>query len=78
MNLQDIKQQVHGMQDNAIYLHVAQVNGVTRIVDQDGRILEGVIEFDLNAKAKGITTVTAKFEVMSIKDGDKLYINTGA
>lgn len=78
MNLQDIKQQVHGMQDGAIYLHVAQVNGVTRIVDQDGRILEGVIEFYLNAKAKGITTVTAKFEVMSIKDGDKLHINTGA
>lgn len=69
---------VHGMRDNAIYLHVAQVNGCTRIVDQDGRVLEGVIEYNLNAKSKDITTVTATFEVMSIKDGDKLFINAGA
>lgn len=75
---QQSTQKVHGMRDNAIYLHVDQVNGCTRIVDQDGRILEGVVEFNLNAKSKEITTVTATFEVVSVKDGDKLCINTGA
>lgn len=48
--------------DEPVYLHIEQVNGRSMIVDQDGRRVAGVVNFNLDASFDGVSTITATIE----------------
>ena len=61
-----------------VYLHVEQVNGRSMIVDQDGRKVAGVVNFNLDASFDGVSTITATIESATYGENGKIHITTGA
>lgn len=61
-----------------VYLHVEQVNGRSMIVDQDGRMVAGVIDFQFNIPSFGEPTITATIEPETHGENGKIHFNTGA
>ena len=61
-----------------VYLHVEQVNGRSMIVDQDGRRVAGVVNFNLDASFDGISTITVTIESATYGENGKIHITTGA
>lgn len=64
--------------DDPVYLHVEQVNGRSMIVDQDGRRVAGVVNFNLEASFDGISTITVTIESATYGENGKIHFNTGA
>lgn len=64
--------------DEPVYLHVEQVNGRSMIVDQDGRRVAGVVNFNLYASSDGVSTITATIESATYGENGKIHITTGA
>lgn len=64
--------------DEPVYLHVEQVNGRSMIVDQDGRRVAGVVNFNLEASFDGIPTITVTIESATYGENGKIHITTGA
>lgn len=64
--------------DEPVYLHVEQVNGRSMIVDQDGRKVAGVVNFNLEASFDGISTITVTIESATYGKNGKIHITTGA
>lgn len=64
--------------DEPVYLHVEQVNGRSMIVDQDGRRVAGVVNFNLEASFDGISTITVTIESATYGENGKIHITTGA
>ena len=64
--------------DKPVYLHVEQVNGRSMIVDQDGRRVAGVVNFNLDASSDGVSTITATIESATYGENGKIHITTGA
>lgn len=64
--------------DEPVYLHVEQVNGRSMIVDQDGRRVAGVVNFNLDASFDGISTITVTIESATYGENGKIHITTGA
>lgn len=64
--------------DEPVYLHVEQVNGRSMIVDQDGRRVAGVVNFNLDASSDGVSTITAAIESATYGENGKIHITTGA
>lgn len=64
--------------DEPVYLHVEQVNGRSMIVDQDGRRVAGVVNFNLEASFDGVSTITATIESATYGENGKIHITTGA
>ena len=64
--------------DDPVYLHVEQVNGISMIVDQDGRRVAGVIDFQFNVSFDGSSTITIKIEPATYGENGKIHITTGA
>lgn len=64
--------------DEPVYLHVEQVNGRSMIVDQDGRRVAGVVNFNLDASFDGISTITVAIESATYGENGKIHITTGA
>lgn len=64
--------------DEPVYLHVEQVNGRSMIVDQDGRRVAGVVNFNLDASSDGVSTITATIESATYGENGKIHITTGA
>lgn len=68
--------------DEPIYLHVEQVNGKSMIVDQHGRRVAGVVNFNLDASFDGVSTITATItatiESATYGENGKIHITTGA
>lgn len=61
-----------------IYLHVEQINGRSMIVDQDGRKVAGVVNFNLDASFDGVSTITATIGSATYGENGKIHITTGA
>lgn len=61
-----------------VYLHVEQVNGRSMIVDQKGRKVAGVVNFNLEASFDGVSTITATIESATYGENGKIHITTGA
>ena len=61
-----------------VYLHVEQVNGRSMIVDQEGRRVAGVVNFNLDASFDGVSTITAAIESATYGENGKIHITTGA
>ena len=61
-----------------VYLHVEQVNGRSMIVDQKGRKVAGVVNFNLDASFDGISTITATIESATYGENGKIHFTTGA
>lgn len=61
-----------------VYLHVEQVNGRSMIVDQDGRKVAGVVNFNLDSSFDGVSTITATIESATYGENGKIHITTGA
>ena len=61
-----------------IYLHVEQVNGRSMIVDQDGRRVARVVNFNLDASFDGVSTITATIESATYGENGKIHSTTGA
>ena len=61
-----------------VYLHVEQVNGRSMIVDQKGRKVAGVVNFNLEASSDGVSTITATIESATCGENGKIHITTGA
>lgn len=64
--------------DEPVYLHVEQVNGRSMIIDQDGRKVAGVVNFNLEASFDGVSTITATIESATYGENGKIHITTGA
>lgn len=64
--------------DEPVYLHIEQVNGRSMIVDQDGRRVAGVVNFNLDASSDGLSTITATIESATYGENGKIHITTGA
>lgn len=64
--------------DEPVYLHVEQVNGRSMIVDQGGRRVAGVVNFNLDASFDGVSTITATIESATYGENGKIHITTGA
>mgnify|MGYP004456928287 FL=1 len=64
--------------DELVYLHIEQVNGRSMIVDQDGRRVAGVVNFNLDASFDGVSTITATIESATYGENSKIHITTGA
>jgi hypothetical protein len=64
--------------DEPVYLHVEQVNGRSMIVDQQGRRVAGVVNFNLEASFDGISTITVTIESATYGENGKIHITTGA
>ena len=64
--------------DEPVYLHVEQVNGRSMIVDQQGRRVAGVVNFNLEASFDGISTITVTIESATYGENGKIYFTTGA
>lgn len=61
-----------------VYIHVEQVNGRSMIVDQKGRKVAGVVNFNLEASSDGLSTITATIESATYGENGKIHITTGA
>lgn len=64
--------------DEPIYLHIEQINGRSMIVDQDGRRVAGVVNFQLDASSDGVSSITATIETATYCENGKIHITTGA
>ena len=64
--------------DEPAHLHVEQINGRSMIVDQDGRRVAGVVNFNLDASFDGVSTITATIESATYGENGKIHIITGA
>ena len=64
--------------DEPVYLHIEQVNGRSMIVDQDGRRVAGVIDFQFNISFIGEPTITMTIEPATYGENGKIHITTGA
>ena len=64
--------------DEPVYLHIEQVNGRSMIVDQKGRKVAGVVNFNLDASFDGVSTITATIESATYGENGKIHITTGA
>ena len=64
--------------DEPVYLHVEQVNGRSMIVDQQGRRVAGVVNFNLDASFDGISTITVTIESATYGENGKIHFTTGA
>lgn len=64
--------------DEPVYLHVEQVNGRSMIVDQQGRKVAGVVNFNLEASFDGISTITVTIESATYGENGKIHFTTGA
>ena len=64
--------------DEPVYLHVEQINGRSMIVDQDGRKVAGVVNFQLDASSDGVSSITATIETATYCENGKIHIITGA
>jgi hypothetical protein len=64
--------------DESVHLHVEQINGRSMIVDQDGRRVAGVVNFNLDASFDGVSTITATIESATYGENGKIHITTGA
>lgn len=64
--------------DDPVYLHVEQVNGRSMIVDQQGRRVAGVVNFNLEASFDGISTITVTIESATYGENGKIHFTTGA
>ena len=64
--------------DEPVYLHVEQVNGRSMIVDQGGRMVAGVIDFQFNIPSFGESTITVTIEPATHGENGKIHFNTGA
>ena len=64
--------------DEPVYLHVEQINGRSMIVDQDGRRIAGVIDFQFNISFDGSSTITMKIEPATYGENGKIHTTTGA
>ena len=64
--------------DEPVYLHIEQINGRSMIVDQDGRRVAGVVNFNLGASFDGVSTITATIESATYGENGKIHITTGA
>lgn len=64
--------------DEPVHLHIEKVNGRSMIVDQDGRRVAGVVNFNLDASFDGISTITATIESATYGENGKIHITTGA
>lgn len=61
-----------------VYLHIEQVNGRSMIVDQEGRRVAGVVNFNLDTSSDGVSTITATIESATYGENGKIHITTGA
>lgn len=57
-----------------IWLHTEIVDGRQKIVDQDGRVLGGVVSANIITGANTITTIDMVVEVAAKIDGDTIGI----
>lgn len=64
--------------EEIVHLHVEQVNGRSMIVDQDGRRVAGVVNFNLDASFDGISTINVTIESATYGENGKIHITTGA
>lgn len=64
--------------EETVHLHAEQVNGRSMIVDQDGRRVAGVVNFNLEASFDGISTITVTVESATYGENGKIHITTGA
>lgn len=64
--------------DEPVYLHTEQINGRSMIVDQDGRRVAGVVNFQLDASSDGVSSITATIETATYCENGKIHITTGA
>ena len=64
--------------EETVHLHVEQVNGRSMIVDQDGRRVAGVVNFNLEASFDGISTITVTIESATYGENGKIHFTTGA
>lgn len=64
--------------DEPVYLHVEQVNGRSMIVDQQGRRVAGVVNFNLEASFDEISTITVTIESATYGENGKIHFTTGA
>lgn len=64
--------------EETVHLHVEQVNGRSMIVDQDGRRVAGVVNFNLEASFGGVSTITATIESATYGENGKIHFTTGA
>lgn len=71
MNIQNTRDK-----DN-IWLHVEIVNGRQRVVDQNGRIVGGVVSSKLTSEAGQIATIEMKVEVAVLTDDENIAIVIG-
>lgn len=71
MNIQNARNK-----DN-IWLHVEIVNGRQRVVDQNGRVVGGVIASRLTSEAGQIATIEMEVEVAVLTDDEKIALVIG-
>lgn len=71
MNIQNTRDK-----DN-IWLHVEIVNGRQRVVDQNGRIVGGVVFSKLTSEVGKIATIEMKVEVAVLTDDENIAIVIG-
>ena len=64
--------------EETVHLRVEQVNGRSMIVDQDGRRVAGVVNFNLDASFDGVSVITATIESATYGENGKIHITTGA
>lgn len=60
-----------------IWLHVEVVNGRQRVVDQNGRVVGGVISSRLTSEAGQIATIEMEVEVAVLTDDKNIAIVIG-
>lgn len=71
MNIQNTRDK-----DN-IWLHVEVVNGRQRVVDQNGRVVGGVIASRLTSEVGQIATIEMEVEVAVLTDDENIAIVIG-
>lgn len=64
--------------EKMVWLHVEHINGRTKLVDQDGREVGGVIDFELIAGVNKITEIKINAESSSRDLSGEITINIGA
>lgn len=60
-----------------IWLHVEVVNGRQRVVDQNGRVVGGVIASRLTSETGQIATIEMEVEVAVLTDDENIAIVIG-
>lgn len=71
MNIQNTRDK-----DN-IWLHVEVVNGRQRVVDQNGRVVGGVISSRLTSESGQIATIEMEVEVAVLTDDENIALVIG-